>query len=40
MICYEIKNDKGKCFTISQDYTHYWATVGFAHYWKGFVKGD
>ena len=34
MICYVIKNDKGKYFAIGQDYKHYWTTIDFAYFFR------
>ena len=32
MICYAIKNDKGKYLAISEDYNRYWIGLGSAFY--------
>ena len=34
MICYAIKNNKGKYLGIGQDYKHYWTTIDFAFFFR------
>lgn len=35
MICYAIKNNKGKYFAIEQDYKHYWEDrIDFAYFFR------
>lgn len=34
MICYAIKNDKGKYLAIGQSYERYWATIDFAYLFR------
>lgn len=38
MICYAIKNDKGKYLAINQNYEHYWTTIDFAYYFREIPK--